>query len=86
MDSAAAAFARFRAGFPALRDLTYLSICDKVILHDAVRALKPGPQAAREIAMVAICPTVGNFRSSLPSALNRPKGLVGLRTTYLLSK
>jgi cysteine desulfurase/selenocysteine lyase len=38
MDSAAAAFARFRAGFPALRDLTYLSICDKVILHDAVRA------------------------------------------------
>jgi cysteine desulfurase / selenocysteine lyase len=32
------AFARFREGFPALRELTYLSICDKVILHDAVRA------------------------------------------------
>jgi cysteine desulfurase / selenocysteine lyase len=31
------AFARFRDGFPALRELTYLSICDKVILHDAVR-------------------------------------------------
>jgi cysteine desulfurase / selenocysteine lyase len=31
-------FAQFRAGFPALRELTYLSICDKVILHDAVRA------------------------------------------------
>ena len=31
-------FAQFREGFPALRQLTYLSICDKVILHDAVRA------------------------------------------------
>ena len=32
------AFARFREGFLALRELTYLSICDKVILHDDVRA------------------------------------------------
>ena len=31
-------FEVFRAGFPALAELTYLSICDKVILHDAVRA------------------------------------------------
>lgn len=31
-------FARFRAGFPALREQTYLSICDKMILHDTVRA------------------------------------------------
>lgn len=31
-------FAHFRAGFPALRDKTYLSICDKMILHDQVRA------------------------------------------------
>src|SRR5688572_7246220 len=31
-------FESFRAGFPALAELTYLSICDKVILHEAVRA------------------------------------------------
>ncbi len=31
-------FERFREGFPALRDQTYLSICDKAILHDDVRA------------------------------------------------
>lgn len=31
-------FAQFRDGFPALRTLTYLSICDKTILHDEVRA------------------------------------------------
>jgi cysteine desulfurase/selenocysteine lyase len=36
--SEADAFTQFRAGFPALRELTYLSICDKTILHDAVRA------------------------------------------------
>jgi selenocysteine lyase/cysteine desulfurase len=29
---------RFRDGFPALRTLTYLSVCDKMILHDRVRA------------------------------------------------
>ncbi|MEM8552930.1 MAG: aminotransferase class V-fold PLP-dependent enzyme [Pseudomonadota bacterium] len=28
----------FRIGFPALKQRTYLSICDKMILHDAVRA------------------------------------------------
>lgn len=33
-----AAFDQFRLGFPALRSKTYLSICDKVILHDVVRA------------------------------------------------
>ncbi|WP_088343756.1 MULTISPECIES: aminotransferase class V-fold PLP-dependent enzyme [Rhodomicrobium] len=32
------AFASFREGFPALRAQTYLSICDKTILHDRVRA------------------------------------------------
>jgi len=32
------AFERFRSGFPALRAQTYLSICDKLILHDDVRA------------------------------------------------
>jgi selenocysteine lyase/cysteine desulfurase len=32
------AFAAFRAGFPALTTQTYLSICDKMILHDTVRA------------------------------------------------
>lgn len=31
-------FGQFRLGFPALRSKTYLSICDKVILHDVVRA------------------------------------------------
>lgn len=31
-------FDRFRAGFPALRDQTYLAIADKMILHDRVRA------------------------------------------------
>jgi cysteine desulfurase/selenocysteine lyase len=31
-------FAQFRRGFPALREQTYLSICDKMILHDDVRA------------------------------------------------
>lgn len=31
------AFERFRQGFPALRDKTYLSVCDKMILHDEVR-------------------------------------------------
>lgn len=31
-------FKRFRQGFPALREKTYLSICDKMILHDEVRA------------------------------------------------
>jgi len=31
-------FEDFRAGFPALADQTYLSICDKMILHKAVRA------------------------------------------------
>ena len=31
-------FDEFRAGFPALRSKTYLSICDKMILHDKVRA------------------------------------------------
>ena len=30
-------FEQFRAGFPALRRQTYLSICDKMILHDRVR-------------------------------------------------
>lgn len=30
-------FDRFRAGFPALMQKTYLSICDKMILHDDVR-------------------------------------------------
>ena len=30
-------FETFRAGFPALREQTYLSICEKMILHDAVR-------------------------------------------------
>ena len=34
----AAAFEQFRRGFPALREQTYLSICDKMILHDNVRA------------------------------------------------
>jgi selenocysteine lyase/cysteine desulfurase len=38
MVTSTADFEVFRAGFPALRELTYLSICDKVILHDAVRA------------------------------------------------
>lgn len=31
-------FERFRAGFPAVRAQTYMSICDKMILHDDVRA------------------------------------------------
>lgn len=31
-------FDRFRAGFPALKQQTYLSICEKTILHDDVRA------------------------------------------------
>ena len=31
------AFEAFRAGFPALRAQTYLSVCDKMILHDRVR-------------------------------------------------
>ncbi|MEC5292802.1 MULTISPECIES: aminotransferase class V-fold PLP-dependent enzyme [unclassified Aurantimonas] len=31
-------FEEFRRGFPALRAQTYLSICDKMILHDNVRA------------------------------------------------
>ena len=31
-------FERFRNGFPALRHKTYLSVCDKMILHDDVRA------------------------------------------------
>lgn len=30
-------FERFREGFPALREQTYLSICEKSILHDDVR-------------------------------------------------
>lgn len=30
-------FEQFREGFPALRQQTYLSICDKMILHDEVR-------------------------------------------------
>ena len=30
-------FESFRAGFPALRQQTYLSVCDKTILHDEVR-------------------------------------------------
>jgi selenocysteine lyase/cysteine desulfurase len=38
IDSGNDAFAEFRAGFPALRSQTYLSICDKMILHDDVRA------------------------------------------------
>ena len=33
-----ASFEQFRRGFPALRVQTYLSICDKMILHDDVRA------------------------------------------------
>lgn len=32
------AFEQFRRGFPALRETTYLSVCDKMILHDTVRA------------------------------------------------
>jgi selenocysteine lyase/cysteine desulfurase len=31
-------FDSFREGFPALKEKTYLSICDKMILHDGVRA------------------------------------------------
>jgi selenocysteine lyase/cysteine desulfurase len=31
-------FSAFRAGFPALSERVYLSICDKAILHDSVRA------------------------------------------------
>ncbi|NYT26104.1 aminotransferase class V-fold PLP-dependent enzyme [Alcaligenaceae bacterium] len=31
-------FEAFRSGFPACRNQTYLSICDKMILHDDVRA------------------------------------------------
>lgn len=31
------AFEKFRAGFPALKEKTYLSVCDKMILHDDVR-------------------------------------------------
>jgi cysteine desulfurase/selenocysteine lyase len=31
-------FEAFRTGFPVLREKTYLSICDKAILHDGVRA------------------------------------------------
>jgi selenocysteine lyase/cysteine desulfurase len=31
-------FESFREGFPALKAKTYLSICDKMILHDSVRA------------------------------------------------
>jgi selenocysteine lyase/cysteine desulfurase len=31
-------FDTFRQGFPALKAKTYLSICDKMILHDSVRA------------------------------------------------
>jgi selenocysteine lyase/cysteine desulfurase len=38
MATSADDFESFRAGFPALAELTYLSICDKAILHDAVRA------------------------------------------------
>jgi cysteine desulfurase/selenocysteine lyase len=34
----ASPFERFRAGFPAVRSQTYMSICDKMILHDDVRA------------------------------------------------
>lgn len=30
-------FEQFRAGFPAVKDQTFLSICDKIILHDRVR-------------------------------------------------
>lgn len=36
-ESAPGPFESFRAGFPALRTQTYLSICDKMILHDRVR-------------------------------------------------
>ena len=32
-----AAFKHFREGFPALKEKTYLSVCDKMILHDDVR-------------------------------------------------
>lgn len=32
------AFQAFRAGFPGLKAQTYLSICDKMIMHDQVRA------------------------------------------------
>ncbi len=31
-------FETFRQGFPALKDQTYISICDKMILHDDVRS------------------------------------------------
>ncbi len=31
-------FERFRQGFPVFREKTYISICDKMILHDDVRA------------------------------------------------
>ena len=31
------AFANFREKFPAMQQLTYLSVCDKMILHDEVR-------------------------------------------------
>ncbi len=31
-------FTEFRAGFPSLREQIYLSVCDKMILHDKVRA------------------------------------------------
>lgn len=37
MQSVSEAFDLFRAGFPALRQKTYLSICDKMILHNDVR-------------------------------------------------
>ena len=38
MQTTADSFSRFREGFPALRECAYLSICDKAILHDRVRA------------------------------------------------
>lgn len=38
LETSTLSFAEFRKGFPALKDKTYLSICDKMILHDKVRA------------------------------------------------
>ena len=74
-------FERFRQGFPALREKTYISICDKMILHDTVRSAVD--EFLDHLAMASANRTalevkVTSAREKFARLVNAPAGSIGV--------
>jgi selenocysteine lyase/cysteine desulfurase len=74
-------FELFRQGFPALRQKAYISICDKMILHDAVR--RAVDEFLDHLAMAsanrnALEVKVTSTREKFARLVNAPAGSIGV--------